>query len=93
MRPGHSAASLGAPNATLREEAAESLGALGPASKPAIPALIAALRDPNPEVQMEVVEALGRLIRRPDFNDPDLRIQVDAAVAAAMAARSRPSQR
>ena len=50
------------PNAYFtREAAARSLGSLGPAAQAAIPALAAALRDPEGRVGMDAADALGRI--------------------------------
>lgn len=48
-------------SAKVREQAAESLGAMAPVSAPAVPALMEALRDSQPEVRAEAAEALERL--------------------------------
>ncbi|MSR57705.1 MAG: HEAT repeat domain-containing protein [Planctomycetaceae bacterium] len=52
---------LSAPQVTVREAAAEALGALGPASIEAVPALVGALHDKDPRVQHEALIALGRI--------------------------------
>lgn len=48
----------------LRQGAASTLGTFGAAAKPAVPALVKALKDPEPQVRLGAVEALMRLDAR-----------------------------
>jgi HEAT repeat protein len=52
---------LGDSEAMARRHAAESLGRLGPLAKPAVPALKAALKDPDDDVQAAAAAALERI--------------------------------
>ena len=45
----------------IREAAARSLASLGPAARPAIPALVEAVRDTQGQVAVEAADALGRI--------------------------------
>jgi HEAT repeat protein len=76
------------PSAKVREQAAESLGAMAPVSAPAVPALTEALRDSQAEVRAEAAEALERLAAyaRPAvpelmaaLNDPDPKVRSEVA--------------
>ncbi len=49
------------PGCTVGHDAASELGRLGPMAKPAVPALVKALKDPRPAVRSEARWALGRI--------------------------------
>ena len=49
------------PNETVRREAAVALGRVGPAASAAVPALVRAQRDEEPEVRAAATDALGKL--------------------------------
>jgi HEAT repeat protein len=74
---------LGRPEARLRAGAAEALGQMREFSRPAIPALIQALRDADRNVREEAKEALERIGRTLYKDDPALREQIDAAIGPA----------
>jgi HEAT repeats len=54
-------ADLKAAAPSVRNAAAYEIASLGPAAKPAVPALIAALDDPEPTVRFPVTVALGEI--------------------------------
>ncbi len=75
-------------SAKVREQAAESLGAMAPVTAPAVRALIEALRDSQAEVRAEAAEALGQLAAFtrsavPELifalNDPDPKVRSEVA--------------
>jgi vesicle coat complex subunit len=53
--------SSSAKNQLVRSWTASALRQIGPAAEPAVPALVKALGDPDPEVQISAAEALGRI--------------------------------
>jgi HEAT repeats len=55
------------PAAVRRASAAQSIGALGPAAKPAVPALVQALKGKDASVHQAAISALGNI-----HSDPDL---------------------
>lgn len=56
--------------AARRMDAAEAIGELGPGAKSAIPALLQALKGPDPFVQGPAIEALGEIHAEPDTMIP-----------------------
>lgn len=89
-RLGESVLLLGDPDEDVRAAAAESLGLIGPAAKPAIPALIGALHDSSAEVRALAAQALGKLgvearaaagPLRELHDDPDESVRAAAAAA------------
>jgi hypothetical protein len=54
---------LGDKDAAARRTAAEELGKLGPSASAALPALVAAVDDPDPEVQKAVRQALKQVVK------------------------------
>lgn len=52
---------LQSPDATLRQQAADTLARIGPAADEAVPALVQALRDDDPLVRKSAARALGQI--------------------------------
>src|SRR5262249_55574811 len=78
---------------TERRQAAEALAQLGPAAEPAVPALIGALADPEPEVRQAAQAALGRVgpaavdPLRKELTRKEVPVRLGAAVALGLLGR------
>jgi HEAT repeat protein len=85
--------SLKSTNPKLREEAAESLGNLGPYAAPAIPALIEMLDDPSPQLRGEAGEALAKITRGgPSSMDSAMYDKAQRSMEKARAAMKPPTK-
>ncbi len=71
------AALLDGTDASLRVQAAETLGMLGPVAEPAVASLFDALQDADPELRQRAAYALGELRLRPDIVVPALQAALE----------------